>query len=160
MAFTNILSRMTDRSFINMGFSGSGTFDIPVGEAMSEIDAALYIIDCNPNTKTDLIYQRAIDLVKLLKQKRPEIPILLVEGFEYVNGFGDPKESDQGKKNLELKRAFNTLKESGLKQIYYRKGEGLIGDDYEGTVDGVHPNDLGMMRIAQALKPAIQKLLK
>jgi hypothetical protein len=160
MAFTNILSRMMDRSFINMGFSGSGTFDIPVGEAMCEIDAALYIIDCNPNTKTELIYQRAVDLVKLLKQKRADVPILLVEGFDYVSGFGDPKESDQAKKNVELRRAYNTLKEAGLKQIYYKKGDGLIGNDYEGTVDGVHPNDLGMMRIAEALKPAIQKLVK
>ena len=51
----------------------------------------------------------------------------------------------------------NTLKESGLKQIYYKKGDGLIGNDYEGTVDGVHPNDLGMMRMAEALQPAIEK---
>ena len=72
MAFTNILERAMDRSFINMGFSGSGTFDIPVGEAMSEIDAALYIIDCNPNTKTELIYERAVELVKLLREKRPK----------------------------------------------------------------------------------------
>lgn len=160
MAYTNILSRMLDRSFINMGFSGSGTFDIPVGEAMSEINASLYIIDCNPNTKTDLVYQRAVDLVKFLKEKRPEIPILLVEGFYYVSGFGDPVESDQAKKNAELKRAYNTLREAGLKLIYYRKGQGLIGDDYEGTVDGVHPNDLGMMRMAESLRPTIQRLLK
>ena len=160
MAFTNILSRAMDRSFINMGFSGSGTFDIPVGEAMSEIDAALYVIDCNPNTKTELIYERAVELVKLLKQKRPEIPVLLIEGFYYVSGFGDPKESDTEKKRVELRRAFNTLKESGLKQIYYKKGDGMIGDDYEGTVDGQHPNDLGMMRIAESLQPSIEKIIK
>lgn len=160
MAFTNILEREMDRSFINMGFSGSGTFDIPVGEAMSETDAALYIIDCNPNTKTDLIYERAVALVKLLKEKRPAVPVLLVEGFYYVSGFGDPKESDQAKKNGELQRAFNTLKKSGLKQIYYKKGDGMIGNDYEGTVDGVHPNDLGMMRIAESLQPAIEKIIK
>ena len=160
MAFTNILSRALDRSFINMGFSGSGTFDISVGEAMSEINAALYIIDCNPNTQTELIYDRAVALVKLLKQKRPEIPVLLVEGFYYVNGFGNPKESDQEKKNVELHRAYNTLKASGLKQVYYKKGLGMIGEDYEGTVDGVHPNDLGMMRMAEALQPAIKKLVK
>ena len=52
------------------------------------------------------------------------------------------------------------LKKSGLKQIYYKKGDGMIGDDYEGTVDGVHPNDLGMMRIAESLEPAIKKLIK
>jgi hypothetical protein len=160
MAFTNILERAMDRSFINMGFSGSGTFDIPVAEAMSEIDAALYVIDCNPNTKTELIYERAVDLVKLLKQKRPEIPVLLVEAFYYVSGFGDPKKSDNEKKNVELLRAFNTLKESGIKHIYYKKGDGLIGDDDEGTVDGVHPNDLGMMRMAEGLEPAIKKIIK
>jgi hypothetical protein len=160
MAFTNILSRALDRSFINMGFSGSGTFDIPVGEAMCEIDAALYVIDCNPNTKTELIYDRAVALVKLLKQKRPEIPVLLVEGFYYVSGFGDPMQSDTEKKRVELHRAFDTLKASGLKQIYYKKGDGMIGDDYEGTVDGVHPNDLGMMRMAESLKPVIKRLVK
>ncbi len=160
MAFTNILSRMMDRSFVNMGFSGSGTFDIPVGEAISEINAALYVIDCNPNTQTELIYQRALDLVKFLKEKRPEIPVLLVEGFYYVSGFGNPGESDQAKKNVELRRAFNTLKKEGVKKIFYKEGTELIGNDYEGTVDGVHPNDLGMMRIADGLRPAIQKLVK
>jgi hypothetical protein len=160
MAFTNILERAMDRCFINMGFSGSGTFDIPVGEAMSEIDAALYVIDCNPNTKTELIYERAVALVKLLKEKRPYVPVLLVENFYYVNGFGDPRKSESEKKRVELHRAFNTLKESGIKQIYYKKGDGMIGNDYEGTVDGVHPNDLGMMRIAESLQPAIKKIIK
>ena len=160
MAFTNILERAMDRSFINMGFSGSGTFDIPVGEAISEIDAALYVIDCNPNTKTELIYDRAVELVKLLKQKRPGIPVLLVEGFYYENGFADPKLSDTEKKRVELRRAFKTLQDSGIKQIYYKSGDGLIGKDHEGTVDGVHPNDLGMLRIAEGLQPAILRIVK
>jgi len=160
MAFTNILERSMDRCFINMGFSGSGTFDIPVGEAMSEIDAALYVIDCNPNTKTELIYERAVELVKFLKQKRPDVPVLLVEDFYCVNGLGDPKKSNTEKNRVELRRAFKMLKESGQKDIYYKKGDGMIGDDYEGTVDGQHPNDLGMMRMAEALEPAIKKIVK
>lgn len=160
MAFTNILERSLDRSFINMGFSGSGTFDIPVGEAMSEVDAALYVIDCNPNTSTELIYERAVDLVKLLKQRRPEIPVLLVEDYYFAGGLGDPKKSYVEKNRVELQRAFKTLKDSGLKQIYYKKGDGMIGDDYEGTVDGQHPNDLGMMRIAESLEPVIKKIVR
>ena len=160
MAFTNILERAMDRSFINMGFSGSGTFDIPVGEAMSEIDASLYVIDCNPNTQTELIYDKAVALVKFLREKRPAVPVLLVDGFYYVSGFGDTKESDQAKKNAESQRAYNTLKKEGVKQVYYKKGDGLIGSDYEGTVDGVHPNDLGMMRMAEGLLPAIKKIIK
>jgi GDSL-like lipase/acylhydrolase family protein/SGNH-like hydrolase/esterase family protein len=160
MAFTNILERAMDRSFVNMGFSGSGTFDIPVGEAMCEIDAALYVIDCNPNTKMPLIYERAIELVKFLKKKRPEIPILLVEAFYYERGFVKPQDSNNEEKNLELHRSFMTLLESGIQELYYKKGEGLIGYDHEGTVDGVHPNDLGMMRIANGLQPSIEILIR
>lgn len=160
MAFTNILSRAMDRSFINLGFSGSGTFDIPVGEAMCETDASLYVIDCNPNTQTELIYDRAIELVKFMKNKRPEVPILLVEGFYNENGFTKPQDSDIEKKRIELRHAFRFLKKSGIKQLYYKKGDGLIGNDHEGTVDGVHPNDLGMMRIAEALLPVIQRIVK
>jgi len=160
MAFTNILSRRLDRSFINMGFSGSGTFDLPVGEAMCESDAALYIIDCNPNTKTELIYDRAVELVKLIKQRKPDLPVLMIEAYYYVNGLTSPQDSENGRKNMELQRAYKTLKKSGIQALYYQKGDGMIGDDFEGTVDGVHPNDLGMMRIADSLEPVIRKIIK
>ena len=160
MAFTNILARALDRSFINMGFSGNGTFDIAVGEAMCEIEASLYVIDCNPNTQTELIYDRAVELVKFLKKNKPEIPVLMVEGFYHESGFDKPADSETEKKNIELQHAFKILKDSGIKRIYYKKGDDLIGGDHEGTVDGVHPNDLGMMRIAEALEPAIKKIVK
>ncbi len=160
MLFTNILERKMDRNFINMGFSGNGTFDISVGEAMCETDAALFVIDCNPNTQTELIYERAVALVKYLKEKRPDVPVLLVEAYYYVNGFVNPLESVNAKKNIELQKAYESLKKSGIKQLYYREGDGLIGDDCEGTVDGVHPNDLGMMRIAEGLQPSIEILIR
>jgi len=160
MLFTNILARKLDRPFINMGFSGNGTFDLSVGDALCETDAALYVIDCNPNTNKEQIYQRSVDLVMKLHRERPEVPILFVEAFPYTNGFTKKEDSGNTKKNLELKRAYETLKSSGIKNLYYRKGDDLIGYDYEGTVDGVHPNDIGMLRIAEALEPTILKLLK
>jgi hypothetical protein len=160
MAFTNILSRELDRSFINMGFSGNGNCELSVGEAMCEIDAALYVIDCNPNTKAEEVYERTVELVRLLKEKRPDIPVLLVEGFSFEVFLKDQVYSEPGKKNIELHRAYIALRESGIKQLYYMKGSDLTGSDHEGTVDGIHPNDLGMMRIAESLKPVIQKIVK
>jgi hypothetical protein len=160
MAFTNILSRAMDRSFINMGFCGNGTFDLSVGEAMCEINAALYVIDCTPNTDKELIYERAVGLVKFLKEKKPEIPVLLIDCYDYEIGFIKSVDSDNEKKRIELRRAYAFLKSTGIQQLYYKSGEGLVGNDHEGTVDDVHPNDLGMMRIAKALQPEIQKIIK
>jgi len=84
----------------------------------------------------------------------------MIEAYYYVNGLTSPQDSENGRKNMELQRAYKTLKKSGIQALYYQKGDGMIGDDFEGTVDGVHPNDLGMMRIADSLEPVIRKIIK
>jgi hypothetical protein len=161
MAFANILSRKLDIPFINFGFSGEGKFDLSVASAMSEIDASLYILDCTPNSKKEIICDSAIKVVRLLKEKRPLVPVLLVEGFYYEDSYfnkdGFVKIDDKRK---ELRRAFNLLKESGVKGLYYKTGDGLIGYDHEGTADGVHPNDVGMVRFSEQMLPVIKSILK
>lgn len=160
MAFTNILERKMDRVFINMGFSGNGTFDASVGEGMCETDAALYVIDCNPNTGSRFIYDSAVSLVKQLKQCKPGVPVLLVENFLFENNYFKPDaRKEEIKKQQELKRAYNKLIQLGISNLYYLEGKSLIGDDHEGTVDGVHPTDGGMMRMSEALLPRIKKIL-
>lgn len=160
LAYTNILARKLDRAFINLGFSGNGTIETSVGEAMAEVDAALYVIDCNPNTKDEVIYERTLALVDLLRKLRPHTPILLVEGFlDESNAFKKNGNQNIVKKRQELKRAYETLAKSGIRRLYYLEGDGLIGKDHEGTVDGLHPNDIGMMRMADALLPVIKKIL-
>lgn len=63
-------------------------------------------------------------------------------------------------KRVELQKAYQFLKNSGIRNLYYLKGDHLISNDHEATVDGTHPTDLGMQRIAQALLPEITKILK
>lgn len=161
MAFTNILSRKLDVPFINFGFSGEGKFDLSVAMAMSEVDASLYIVDCTPNSKKEIICDSAIKVVRFLKEKRPSIPVLLVEGYYYEDGYfnkdGLTKIDDKRK---ELRRAFDQLKQSGIKGLYYKTGDGLIGYDHEGTADGVHPNDVGMLRFSEQMLPVIKSVLK
>ena len=101
-------------------------------------------------------------MVQQLRKARPDVPILLVENYLSDRGYFTPADGVHTRvknKQRELKRAFDDLKKMRLTGLHYRNSEGLIGHDHEGTVDGVHPNDLGMMRIAEALLPAIKKLL-
>lgn len=41
-----------------------------------------------------------------------------------------------------------------------RPGRDLIGRDGEGTVDGIHPTDLGLMRLAETMQPALESILE
>ena len=56
--------------------------------------------------------------------------------------------------------AYRQLKREGLNNLYYLPSKGLIGDDGEGTVDGVHMTDLGFYRIAVAIEKKIRKIEK
>lgn len=160
LAYTNLMSRRLDRPFINLGFSGEGTFDESVGQAMSEIDAALYAIDCTPNSKKEIIYDRAVALVKQLKGRAPATPILLIEGFYYDDVvFEKDGNANIDAKRKELHRAYDTLIRHGIKGLYYKTGDGLTGFDHEATVDGVHPNDIGMQRFAEQMQPVIAGIL-
>ncbi len=149
MAHVQILGRMLNRQVINLGFSGNGRLEPEVAELMAELDPAVYVIDCIPNVG-DEVGKLTVPFVKILRKKRPNTPILLVE---------DPR-SHQSAANDSLGRAFNELVKGGDRAVYLLRGEGMLGDDGESTVDGVHPNDLGFMRMACHFRPAIEVLLK
>jgi hypothetical protein len=66
---------------------------------------------------------------------------------------------DPDPKNRAQFQAYQRLLASGMKRLFCRDNHGLIGSDSEGTVDGSHPNDLEMMRYAEALEPELRRLL-
>ena len=43
--------------------------------------------------------------------------------------------------------------------LHYILGDGLLGDDAEGSTDGSHPNDLGFMRQAAVFEPILHEAL-
>ena len=45
-----------------------------------------------------------------------------------------------------------------MEQLIYVFGEDLLGDDGEGTVDGVHPTDVGFLRMSDVLQPSARLL--
>ncbi len=54
---------------------------------------------------------------------------------------------------------FVELKALGDENLYLMLNTGMLGDDRDGTVDRVHPNDLGMMRHADVYIPFLKNIL-
>lgn len=78
MAYPAILGRRLNRSTINLGFSGNGKMESEMAELLTEIDAAVYVIDCLPNLTTGAeVEERTIRLVETIRRKRPQTPIIL-----------------------------------------------------------------------------------
>lgn len=155
MIWTSILGRMLDRPMINLGFSGTGTMEPPVAEALAEIDAAAFVIDCIWNMSDDhsMYQERVSKLVHTIRKSRPDAPIVFV-GQSMIRPEAHPTKSTLGQE-----AAVKALQQEGNKGLYVVPGTDLVGDDGEGTVDGVHLTDLGMLRQAQVLYPVVKDLL-
>ena len=161
MSYPNQLSRMLDRQIVNLGFSGNGQLDLEIAEAMASIDASCFVIDCLPNVSVKQINEKYAEFLKILREKRPDVPILLVETILFPHRIFDQSVySLLQEKNSALKKIFDYQKGTGDRKIYYQKADQLIGTDGEGTVDGVHLTDLGFLRMSEKLYPVIRKLIR
>lgn len=155
-----ILGRRLDRPVINLGFSGNGKMEPEVGALLTEIDAAVFVIDCLPNMLEAEVEERAEALVRQIREVRPETPIVLVEDRTYANTWimKSKRERHAGSRSAFV-HAYDRLVSSGVKGLFYVEGEALLGDDTEGTTDGSHPNDLGFVRQADVLEPVLRQAL-
>lgn len=160
MSITAILGRRLDCPTINLGFSGNGTMDLPVGELLTEIDASVYVIDCLPNMTPAMVAERTEPLVRLLRDARPDTPILLVEDRTYANAtFVESSRQRHAGSRAALHAAYMNLRTSGVKHLFRLEGDNLVGDDGEGEVDGSHPSDLGMVRYCDAYERVLRPIL-
>lgn len=161
MVHSAILGRWLDRPVINLGFSGNGRMEVELAELLSELDPAVYVIDCLPNMNAAEVAERVIPFVERLRQSRPDTPILLVEDRSYTDSYLVQSKRERNETSrAALKKCYESLQSAGVKHLHYLAGDKLLGDDAEGTVDSSHPTDLGFWRQAEAFRPALEPLLK
>ncbi len=150
MGHVTILGRRLDREVINLGFSGAGKMELEMAALLGELDAAMYVLECLPNMTTEMVRDRVAPFVRHLRGLRPQTPILLVESP--LGGAGNPG-------NAALREAFEALEAEGVSGLHYLPGAGQLDGVENGTVDGVHPTDLGFERMAAAYEPVLRRIL-
>lgn len=163
MAFPAILGRKLDRPVVNLGFGGAGRMETPIVEMIAELDAAVFVIDCLPNMVGPEVAQRTIPLVKALREKHPETPIVLVEDRTYSNAWLYPHLQERHAASRKaLKESFQKLRDDGIGNLHYVPADTLLGEDRDddATVDSSHPTDLGMFRMAESIEKTLRPLLK
>jgi len=165
MAWPNIIGRKLDRPLINLGFSGNGRLEPEVVDLMTKIDARLYVLDCLPNLNAsdsiaaEAVRNKVLQSVRLLREKGKSTPVLLVEHCGFSDeGLNASHQSSYMAVNRAQREAFEMLKSEGQTDIYLLTKE-EIGLPLDATVDGIHPNDLGMQAYADAYEKIIRHIL-
>ena len=161
MVSTSMIQRDYNLQCVNLATSGEGKMDFPIARAMATIeDAVCFVLDPVPNCTEMMCDTLTYRFVKILRDLRPDVPIIMVEGITYPYArhnsfFGDylPK------KNAAFRKNYERLKAENPNGLYYVPTDGLVGPDMEGTVDGIHLTDYGFRAYADILEIYIKQAL-
>jgi hypothetical protein len=161
MSFPAIVGRRLDVPIVDLGFSGSGRCEPEVADLLTDLDPRVFVIDCMANMDLDKTNDRIRYLLKGLHAKHPETPVVLVENVVYGASFiyEDRAPARDGFNQI-LKKIYDDSKAEWKGKLFYVSCAKMLGTDGESAVDGVHPSDLGLMRMADVITPVVKKALK
>ncbi|MFD0940149.1 SGNH/GDSL hydrolase family protein [Pedobacter boryungensis] len=167
LAWTSIFGRNVSTPVINLAFSGNGRLETPIIDHIAEIDAKLFILDCMPNLGSRTLYpeeeirKRVNEAVTKFQQKYANTPILLVEHSGGGNNhlLDTQKNEEFETSSAIIAKIYKELKARGVKNIYFLTNK-EIGMGINSTVDGAHPNDIGMMEHATAFTKKYWEIFK
>lgn len=160
MAYPSILSRRLNREVLNFGFSGNGRLDLELADFLASLPASLLIIDALPNVSAGDVDTKLIAFILRFREKS-DIPLLIIPNISYGN------EDDNTETGFALKQKYEEylsvrtfVKKAGVMNITFLTDKQIRFPDDEGSVDGVHLTDLGMIRHAENLYNPVRKILK
>jgi lysophospholipase L1-like esterase len=167
LAWPAIVGRDLNQPVINLAFSGNGRLEKPIIDVMAKVDAKLYILDCMPNLGSKTLYpeeelrKRVYAAVEALQAKNANTPILLVEhsGGNENQLLDTAKNEGYRFSSAILNKLYKELVFKGKKNLYLLTTK-EIGFTSNSTVDGAHPNDIGMMENALAVEKVYKKIFK
>jgi lysophospholipase L1-like esterase len=159
--YVSRVGRLLNIEAVNLGFSGNGKGEPEIAELLTEIDASLYVLDYASNVDAAGLRRTLPRFVKILREKRPEVPILLVTNINYsaYDYLASRVEMLEQRRDI-MMEFYIKQRKSGNRLIHLVDGFGLLpfGTDCA-YVDGVHPTDHGFHLMAERIAPFIEQII-
>jgi len=161
MSTTNYLSRHYQQEVLNYGFSGAALLEKEVGTIIaSRKNVEMYIIDAEANAGCDVWLKNNLEnFLKEIYKRHPDVPVIIMSKAKMAIDLQYERNPIMKKYNDYFQKAIvRKYKKLGKNICFVNNYNLFTGDFTEYTVDGVHPSDLGMMKITENYIKAIDKV--
>lgn len=157
-AYTHVLSRWLDANLINFGFSGGAKGEPAMASLIASMDISVFIVDYDHNAPSAEHLERTHEpFFRVVREAQPELPVVFVSSPAF-----DADPAGRAERREIIRRTYEKAVGNGDRWVWFVDGQTLFGtrDRDACTVDGCHPNDLGFMRMAETIRPAVEAALK
>ena len=152
--YAAIVARRLDADFINLGFSGNAKGETAMAEYIAGLEMSAFVLDYDHNAPSPEHLEKTLyPFYETVRAKNKDLPIIFVSSPNAERRFPRYREI--------VREAYEKAKENGDGKVGYVDGYYLFGEKEreDCTVDACHPNDLGFFRMADAICPAVKKML-
>lgn len=160
MAANNILRRELNAETINLGFSANAHLDYEIARMMSDVDASVYVLDFVPNALVPEINDKTENFVRILREKRPDVPLIFIEDPYFTHSQLDNKiKATIDAKNATIRAMYEKMVSEGLDNTYYITADQIVPADGDGSSDSIHFTDRAFRTYCDALLPILKKII-
>ena len=160
-AYSAIISRDLNLDFRNIGFSGQAKGEQVLAEWMASLPMSVFVCDYDHNAPTvDHLKATHYPLYETVRAKNPDLPYIMVTRPDY---WTLPNEQEHILQRRDVvMSSYLKAREAGDKNVYFIDGMSFnyAPHQYEMSVDSVHPNDAGFIRMADSIGTVIRHALE
>ena len=163
-AYTSIVSRRLNADIVNLGFSGGAKGEDEMIAYLAEQDMSIFVCDYDHNApNAEHLRATHEKLFLAVREKHPSIPIVLISKPDF-NQFGDSgrmRTADSASRRDVIIDTYRNARQRGDKLVWFIDGEGFFSgpDETDCTIDGTHPNDVGMLKMADTVHRVLLRIL-
>tara|TARA_Y100000588_G_scaffold394368_1_gene514455 strand:- start:408 stop:1457 length:1050 start_codon:yes stop_codon:yes gene_type:complete len=157
-AYIHIIARRLDANLVNLGFSGAAKGEPEMAGVIASVDMSVFVMDYDYNAPSaEHLAQTHEPFFQIVREAQPDLPIVIVSSPSL-----DADPARWGQRREVVRRTYENAVQQGDTKVWFVDGQTLYGttDRDACTTDLCHPNDLGFMRMADAIGPVVNKALE
>ena len=161
LTYPCILSRALNLDFLNLGFSGNAKGEDAIARYMAKLPMSIFVCDYDHNAPTvEHLKGTHYRLYETIREKNPDIPYIMITRPNYWTR--DKDKEDILKRRDVIMSSYIAARATGDKNVYFIDGMsfGYGPHTYELSVDSIHPNDAGFVRMADVIGSVITDILE
>ena len=157
MGYTNILSRYLNAYCINLGFSGSAKAEDSMIGYLASLDMEVFVLDYDHNAPNAAHLEATHEkLFAAVRSAHPALPIVILSSIPFYS-----PDFEQEKRRDIIRKTYENACAAGDENVYFIDGASFFTQvPFDmATVDGCHPNGLGMYLMAEGVRKVLEPLL-